>query len=181
MSVVLLLLVGCPGSTDKLGDTAPVGCLDVDATVLAGSSAFDELDRPIWVEMPAGSEQVMVHGPQGGWHILGAADVRHAGDIVTLQYAITWPASDVRLSYGNFKVMLVPHDDGCGGTYAGMLGVLDVSDVKSGDADTPPELLAGETLTVSMDAEDLAGRTAHHEVSVIAALDPADMDTADAQ
>ncbi|MSQ02648.1 MAG: hypothetical protein EXR71_12290 [Myxococcales bacterium] len=181
MSVLLLLLVGCPVPTDKLADTAPVGCLDVDATVMAGSSDFDDLDRPIWVEMPEGSEQIMVHGPQGGWHILGAADVRHAGQIVGLQYAITWPARDVRLSYGNFKVMLVPHDDGCGGTYAGMLGVLDVADVKSGDADTPPELLAGETLLVTMDAEDLSGRTAHHELSVIAALDPADKDTAEAR
>ncbi len=179
--IFVLLLAACTAGTDKLGDTAPLGCLDVGADVSAGSSGFDELDRPIWLEMPEGSEQIMVHGPQGGWHILGAADVRHAGDIVTLQYAITWPARDVRLSYGSFKVMLVPHDDGCGGTYAGMLGVLDVSDVKSGTDDTPPELLAGETLLVTMDAEDLSGRIAHDEVSVIAALDPADMDTAEAQ
>lgn len=192
MSAALILLWGC-GTSDGLGAAdkgggaqAPLGCLDVPAEVRIGGSDVDEANRPIWVEMPEGSEQIMVHGPQGGWHIMASASVSHmatvenVGMIVTLDYAIRWPArDDAPLSFGHFQVALAPHDDDCGGYYAGMQGVLDVSALAEGEADTPPELLAGETLRLSMDAADREGRTAHDEIEILAALDPADRDTAE--
>ncbi len=184
MIVLALSMAGC-GADAALGaadtaEVAPPGCLEVPATVALGGSGSDDLGRPTWTEMPAGSPQTMVHGPQGGWHILAGADVRHAGDIVTLIYTIHWPAhDDAQVSYGNFKVMLVPHDDGCGGWYAGMYGILDVTALADGEADTPPELLGGETLLLRMQATDLEGRTATDEVEVIAALDPVDVDDGD--
>lgn len=182
MTILLLSfgLTGCSGEASLVGDatdTAPLACEDRPASVAIGGSGTDELQRPIWTEMPEGSEQTMVHGPQGGWHILASADVQSTDDIVTIEYAISWPAQgDVQLSYGSFRVMLVP-DARCGGYYAGMLGILDVSAVASGEADTPPELLAGETLTLSMDIVDLNGLTASDAVNVIAALDPDDVPT----
>jgi hypothetical protein len=71
--------------------------------------------------------------------------------------------------------MLVADESGCGGVYAGMLGVLDVSELVDGEANTPPELLAGETLRIRITATDGEGREAADTRSVIAALDPADL------
>lgn len=183
IAALLLLACGTVDSAPGASDSAPPpGCLEVPAVVDVGGSAVDEDGRPIWVEMPAGSEQTMVHGPQGGWHILVSADTVHTAEIVTLNLSIRWPAhDDAQVSFGSFKVMLVAHDDACGGTYAGMLGILDVSDLAVGDLDTPPEVLAGETLVVRIDATDVDGRTASDEVSIVAALDPVDLpgDTAE--
>ncbi len=176
----ILGLVGCGdeagGPDDVLGDTAPFTCEGAPASVTIGGTGTDDSQLPIWVEMPEGSEQTMVHGPQGGWHILASADVQGTDPIVTIRLQIFWPAhDDARLSDGLFRVMLVP-DTRCGGYYAGMFGILDVSEVAEGDANTPPELLAGEALKLTLDIVDLDGLTAHDEVSVIAALDPADVD-----
>lgn len=180
---ILLLPFGFTGCGEEAGlkatdgDTAPLPCDERPASVAIGASGTDELQRPIWTEMPEGSEQTMVHGPQGGWHILASADVQSTDAIVTIEYAITWPARDsAQLSYGSFRVMLVP-DARCGGYYAGMLGILDVSEVATGEADTPPEVLAGETLALSMEIVDLNGLTASDAVNVVAALDPDDVPT----
>ncbi|GDX79768.1 hypothetical protein LBMAG42_15790 [Deltaproteobacteria bacterium] len=178
MLPLLFGFTGC-GEEAALGkdaaDTAPLPCDERPASVAIGGSGTDELQRPIWTEMPEGSEQTMVHGPQGGWHILASADVQSTDDIVTIEYTITWPArADAQLSYGSFRVMLVP-DARCGGYYAGMLGILDVSDLASGEADTPPELLAGETLSLTMNVIDLNGLTASDAVNIVAALDPDDV------
>lgn len=179
-ALLLLSACGSAGSllSDKAGgggDTAPVGCFDVPAAVAVGGSELDAEGRPLWVAMPEGSAQTMVHGPQGGWHLLVSADTDHTEDIVTLDVSVLWPAhDDALLSYGSFKVMLVPHEDDCGGTFAGMLAILDVTALAEGDRDTPPELLAGETVLVRIDATDVDGRTARDEVSVVAALDPVD-------
>lgn len=182
MSGVLSLFgfLGCgdeAGAGDDLWkDTAPFTCDGAPASVTIGGTGTDDSQHPTWVEMPAGSEQTMVHGPQGGWHILASADVQGTNPIVTIRYQVFWPAHDeARLSDGLFRVMLVP-DDRCGGYYAGMFGILDVSEVATGDANTPPELLAGETLRLTLDIVDLDGLTAHDEVSVVAGLDPADVD-----
>ena len=176
---VLFFLVACTGG-GKLGggpngvDTAPLPCDEREPTVTIGGSGVDDQARPIWTEMPEGSEQTMVHGPQGGWHILASADVQSTNQIVTIEYTIDWPAhQNARVSSGAFRVMLVP-DDRCGGFYAGMLGILDVSAVKDGELDTPPEVLAGEALTLRMFVTDLDGLTAEDERGVVAALDPVD-------
>jgi hypothetical protein len=172
--MLLLALLACDG-TDT-GATEPT-CFERDATVLIGASGVDAEGRPTWTEMPEGSEQTMVHGPQGGWHVLASADVRSMDEIVTLVYTITWPArGDVELSRGQFRVMLVANEEDCGGVYAGMYGVLDVTGLEEGDADTPPELLAGEALDIRLEAVDESGRVATDTRSIRARLDPADVD-----
>lgn len=174
---LLVALAGCGGdSAGNLEDSTPVGCWDVPATVDIGGSSTDAEGRPIWTEMKEKSEQIMVHGPQGGWHILASALVEHTSDIVTINYAIEWPAKSAQVAFGTFRVMLV-RDGDCGGYYAEMRGILDVADFAVGDADTPPEVLAGETLELQMDIVDTENRTASDTRSVVAALDPADIDS----
>jgi hypothetical protein len=175
--LLLLVLAACdsgPGDSDT--ESGAVGCFDQAPTVTIGGSGVDAEGRPTWTPMDEGSEQVMVHGPQGGWHLLASADVHAMEQIVTLVYTVEWPArGDVELSRGSFRVMLVADESGCGGVYAGMLGVLDVSELVDGEANTPPELLAGETLRIRITATDGEGREAADTRSVIAALDPADL------
>jgi hypothetical protein len=182
--MLLLLLGACGTSAGPAGkadsaaavDTADLPCDQRTPTVTLGGSSVDELGRPIWTEMPEGSEQTMIHGPQGGWHILASADVQSTDPIVTLVYTITWPAhDDAQLSWSSVQVMLVD-DDRCGGYYAGILGILDVSAVAEGDLDTPPELLAGEELVLHMDVTEryATSVTASDERHVIAVRDPAD-------
>ncbi len=175
LSVVLFACTA--GSDSESGDTAT--CFERDAGVEIGGSDVDADGRPLWIAMPEGSEQTMVHGPQGGWHLLASADVRSMEPIVTLLYTVEWPArGDVELSRGQFRVMLVANDEGCGGVYAGMFGILDVSALHDDELDTPPELLAGEELRVRMESTDGEGRSASDSRLIRAALDPSDVDGA---
>lgn len=172
--MALLALLACDTAGDS-GESGEPACFDAEPSVSVGASAVDADGRPIWVAMADSSEQVMVHGPQGGWHILASADVRSMEQIVTLVYTVSWPArGSAELSRGVFRVMLVPNEARCGGFYAGMLGVLDVSALAMGEADTPPELLAGEELLLRMEATDEAGRAASDSRTVIAVPDPVD-------
>lgn len=175
----LWFFLACDGGPGESGDTgapctAACGC--DGATLAIGGTDYDDDGRPVWVEMPEGSVQTMVHGPQGGWHVLAAARVLGTAEIVTLVYTIEFPERDAQLSAGTFKVMLVA-DGECGGYYPAMFGILDVSKLAEGDADTPPELLAGKELALRMTVDDGQGGTAADEVTVIAGLDP--MDEAD--
>ena len=175
--LLVLTLLACDTDGESGGDdSAPASCFDAAASVQIGGSDVDGDGRPVWTEMPQGSGQVMVHGPQGGWHLLASADVGAMEDIVTLVYTVEWPSrGDVELSRGQFRVLLVANEAHCGGTYAGMYGVLDVKDVASGEADTPPELLAGEELRIRMVATDGAGRSATDTRLIVAELDPQDV------
>ncbi len=174
--IALCWLLGCDGG----GESGPSGdpCTDLcgcdGATLEVGGTDYDDEGRPVWVEMPEGSAQTMVHGPQGGWHVLAAAKVRGTAEVVTLVYTIDYPEEDAQLSAGTFRVMLVA-DDECGGYYPSMFGILDVSAIAEGDANTPPELLAGKELRLRMTVDDEQGGEAADEVTVIAALDPMDV------
>lgn len=174
--LLLVVLLACnTGADSGSGESGAPGCFDREPSVTVGGSGVDAEGRPIWVEMPEGSEQTMVHGPQGGWHLLASADVRSMEEIVSLEYTVEWPArGDVEISHGMFRVMLVANAEHCGGVYAGMFGVLDVSGLAVEEADTPPELLGGEELRIRMEATDGSGRSASDSRTVRAALDPVD-------
>jgi hypothetical protein len=74
-----------------------------------------------------------------------------------------------------YAVNLEPVDT-CTGEALGRYGYLDVSAIAIGALDTPPELLAGQTLTLRLEATDFAGTTASDEVEVVAVPDPDDVD-----
>ncbi len=174
MITLFLLVLGCDGGdTGESGAACEPGCA-CDASVDVGGTGYDDEGRPVWIEMPGGSEQTMVHGPQGGWHVLAAAQVSGTAEVVSIEYTIEYPERDAQLSYGLFRVMLVATE--CGGYYPSMFGILDVSAIADGEADTPPELLAGKELLLRMDVDDGEGGTASDEVTVIAALDPQDVE-----
>lgn len=119
-----------------------------------------------------GAEVVMVHGPQNGWHILASVRLTNTADVIHVLYTID-TADGVRVSDNDYRVRLWDTGD-CQGIYWDMYGYLDVSPLISGELDTPPELLAGQTLTMNLTITDLGGRTVTQSVPVVAVRDPVD-------
>jgi hypothetical protein len=175
---LLVALLGCAGSdttptgTDPTGASspsephtgAPPACVP---TVVIGAGEDQ------WVDLAPLDEVELVHGPQGGWHVLWSARVGGTEPTVQLRGVITDVASGIVVSDVTYGVGLVPID-GCSGASIGRYGYLDVTPLVEGDLDTPPELLAGHTLLLHVDATDFAGTSASAELQVIAVPDPDD-------
>jgi hypothetical protein len=145
---------------------APCACGASSAEVGGGERAFEPLDE--------GDPLVMVHGPQGGWHVLASLRVQNMLDIVDIAYAIDVLPDGPRISDQTYRVQLVD-EGGCSGVYPGMYGYLEVDALADGEADTPPEVLVGRTLRLSLQAADAEGRIASDTLEGVAAPDPIDV------
>lgn len=162
--------IECPVDTSQpdVGSIDPACCAyESTLEVGTGSEGFEEL--------PDGSELTMVHGPQGGWHMYGAIRACSTRDVVTINFRITDLVSGVEVSNNDYRVALVPESDCCG-VYYNMYGYLDVSELADGDRDTPPELLCGHDLRITMEATDSDGRDLVDERTVRAVPDEQDVD-----
>jgi hypothetical protein len=111
-------------------------CFDVAPTVQVGTGEreFETLD--------SGEQVVMVHGPQGGWHMLGSMLANNMTEIVSAHFTITHLATGVVVADNTYRVATVYDGDNCSGYYPGMYGYLYVEELAEGEADTPPELMA---------------------------------------
>lgn len=173
----LLSLTACgapepdPGGAADTADTgtAPTGCFASDATidVGTGSSGFEVLepDDPV----------VMVHGPQGGWHLLGSVRTHNMTDVVRIRFEVVVAETGFVVADNSLYVQTLPEGE-CSGVYPGMYAYLVVDGMADGDADTPPELLAYEPLVFRAIVEDQNGRTATAEVRITAVPDPVDLE-----
>ena len=129
----------------------------------------------------------MVHGPQGGWHILGSLRIEHIQDVVEIAFQIFDVDSGIMISDNVYRVGLIMEDT-CSGFYPGMYGYLNVSALESEEGSTPPELLENHLLRMYMRVNDCTqsqseqglcirdDRWGESEIFVRAALDPIDMD-----
>ncbi|MDP2306630.1 MAG: hypothetical protein Q8P18_11465 [Pseudomonadota bacterium] len=172
--LLFLLLAGC---TD--GDAAP-DCVSDDAsteeptcscgpaTVLIGGGAdsFEPVED--------GDDAIIVHGPQGGWHLLGSVRVENLSEYLTIHYWIEAPELGATVSDNTYRVVRKA-DGPCAGTYAGMFGYLSITALASGEADTPPEVLEGKELVLHMDVTDLDGVAASDELRVRGVRDAMDI------
>ena len=123
--------------------------------------------------LTAGDPVVMVHGPQGGWHMLGSVRVRNTTPVVNIRFTIDTVAG-VNIADNNLNVLLVDEGD-CQGSYPGMYAYLDVTDLEEGDRDTPPELLSYETLRMTATITDEEDRVVESSLEVEAVPDPEDV------
>ena len=119
-----------------------------------------------------GDGAVMVHGPPGGWHVEASMRVTNTVPIVAIRYTID--AEGARISDNSYRVQIL-QDGPCTGYYPGMYGYLNVAELALGEADTPPELLGGKELLLTMEITDFEGRTASDTLRMIAELDPIDV------
>ncbi len=168
MIVTALWLGACaPPVPDTAGCDPTCSCDPAGVAIGTGPLPF--------VPIEAGQDVVMVHGPQGGWHVLAGLRAEGVPPIVRIHYTIDALVAEppVRVSDTRYRVMLVSDGD-CGGDYPDLFGYLDVRGLADGERDTPPEILAGTTLRMTMTVDDDAGRTAESAVEVRAVPDPID-------
>lgn len=134
------------------------------------------------------AEAIMVHGPQGGWHVLGSLRFQGMEPIVEVLYQITHLESGSMVSDNSYRVAMIETAQ-CEGYYPGMYGYLSVIDLYDGELDTPPELLAGDMLRMDFQVTDCLtsmaasgvcdpeDRIATASMEVRALLDPIDQET----
>lgn len=127
-----------------------------------------------WEDIATDAPLTMIHGPQGGWHMLASVRIGGAAPEVHVRYQILHPASGTLVSNNSYNLALAMEDD-CEGTYSGMYGYLDVTALEDGELNTPPELLAGESLVIRMEVDDALGHAATAEKTVTAVADPKDL------
>jgi hypothetical protein len=167
--MLLALLCACSSSqgSDSAGDAARVDCEAADPTAVIGTGEY------AWEPLEPGDEITMVHGPQGGWHILGSVRIDAMYQNVEIHYTITDVASGHVVSDNDYFVQQVPVA-GCEGEVIGRYGYLDDYAVL-GEADTPWELLACHEVTLAMSITDrMWKKTVDASIHVIAVPDPAD-------
>lgn len=157
--------------TEVDADTAP----DADTAARCTPAVEIGAGDVAWVALAADAEAVMVHGPQGGWHILWSARVAGFEPTLQLRGILRDQASSTVVSDMTYHVAQAPLD-GCVGESIGHYGYLDVAGLAVGSLDTPPELLVGHALLLRVEASDFIGTSAASEVVVIAAPDPTDVD-----
>lgn len=172
-----LLSQGCSDTpSDSGGDSSelgpPVGHMDTgceaaEPSVLVGGGA------EVYEPLNDGDPATIVHGPQGGWHMLASARVSNTLDIVTITYTTHLLPEETSLSWNQYRVQLQLFEE-CTGDYPGMYGYLDVSALAEGEADTPPELLEGRELRLSLQVTDTDGHEVEASVVVVGELDPVD-------
>ncbi len=170
VGVVAYALTGCVGAVGSEGSSASEldpECAAEEASVSVGGG--DTTYEPLSDGDPA----MIVHGPQGGWHLLASARVRNTLNRVTITYTAKVLPEETPISWNQYGVQL-QEQGSCTGDYPGMYAYLDVSDLAEGEADTPPELLEGKEIQLRLQVEDEDGRAAEASVTVIGALDPAD-------
>jgi hypothetical protein len=164
------------------GETKPVVTDTANPDDTGVEPACDP-DDP-WIEVGTGSAQfesladgdpvTMVHGPQGGWHMLGSVRVHNMTTIVEIAFTVKVEASGVQVGGGSLYVQLVAEDE-CVGYFPGMYAYLNVTELVDGDRDTPPELLAYEPVVMDAVVTGQDGTVASGEVRVIATPDPSDL------
>jgi len=165
---------GETGQVDTASGTSPEGCFESPSSVIVGTG------EETWAYLPEGAPLTMVHGPQGGWHILGSAWVSYTEEVVDLHFVVSVvdeldeDGAEVVVGENRYTVRLLPAVD-CIGYYPGMFVYLNIEALIDGELNTPPELLGGRSLRLWMAMEDSEGRQAVDERIVTAALDPQDV------
>ncbi|MBL8615169.1 MAG: hypothetical protein JNM72_06130 [Deltaproteobacteria bacterium] len=150
---------GDGGPADPCGEAAVV-------EVGTGAAAFEPFGDP--------ATAVMVHGPQGGWHMLGSLRVTGLQQIVSVRYTVTHQASGVVVADNQYRVGMLYDADTCVGSYPGMYGYLNVAEMVDGEADTPPELLSWQPVELCLEVDD--GARAGAACGVVEAVpDPMDL------
>ncbi|HNC96036.1 MAG TPA: hypothetical protein PKW90_07925 [Myxococcota bacterium] len=142
-------------------------CSCEDATLTIGDG------EDLFTPLVAGQEVTIVHGPQGGWHVLASVQVANTSPYVVLEYKVHTLPELTQVSNNLYNIQLPLWID-CVGQLTDIFGYLEVSALVNGDLNTPPELLVGRDLRISMTLTDIYGRGASSTIDVVGKLDPMD-------
>jgi hypothetical protein len=153
---LLLFLLGCQEEPDNIKiDTKdsiieedsehPCFLDNPDIEIGEGSSAFEPFNQQL--------EAMMIHGPQGGWHIEIALSLENMLQIMEIEYTIEHLPSGVFVSENHYRIAMIMKGE-CSGELPGLYGYLTVGELMDGDMDTPPELLGGDDLEITIRVND---------------------------
>jgi hypothetical protein len=166
--MLVVLLGACSRADGDLSDDL-AACEGTEPSAVIGTGEY------AWQDLSPGDEVTMVHGPQGGWHILGSVRIDDMSPNVEIHYTITDVPSGLVVSDNEYFVQQVPLS-GCKGEVVGRYGYLNLyDDLVSGEADTPWELLACHELTLTMAIDDPNwDKSVEASLDAIAVPDPSD-------
>lgn len=169
--MIVAALLGCVGGPPGPGETGvDPGPADPCQVPVVDVGTGDDA----WEDLSEGDPAVMVHGPQGGWHVLGSVRATATLQIVTVDFLITDLPSGEVIASNIYQVALREDVVECGGEYTGMYAYLSVGALENGELDTPPELLADHELLMEITVEDAAGASGYGSKIVVATLDAID-------
>ena len=123
-----------------------------------------------------GDGVMMVHGPQGGWHMLGSVQITNLSEIVSVHFLIIHSESGVVVADNTYRVATIYDEASCSGYYPGMYGYIYVEDLIEGEADTPPELLSYDVVSFCMEVTDQESRVVSDCMDIVATPDPEDIE-----
>ena len=181
VSMLLPWLFACTNSNKDTSAVEPESCFALNPSLLIGEGEQE------FVPFSDPPEAMIVHGPQGGWHVVASIRIENMESIIEGEYHIVHQQTGVLVSENTFRIAVIP-DGVCSGYYPGMFGYISVSDLHDGELDTPPELLGGETLEMIITVNDClssmadAGecdreqRSVTDSLEVTGVLDPVDQD-----
>jgi len=129
-----------------------------------------------------GDSVEMTHGPQGGWHMMGALRTTGFDAIIEIHYTISVDAPDdpdrdgLLVCDQAYRVQSLddPNNPDVHSFY-GLYGYLEIDPLIDGELDSPPELLSYQSVIMTMEVTDSLGHAASGQVQVIATPDPEDL------
>ena len=185
---LLLLLLGCQDETQNTATTKNPAveedahsCFTADPVLEIGEGAA------VFQSFNEDREAMMVHGPQGGWHIEVALSLENVLQIMEIEYKIEHLPTGIFVSENYYRIAMIMKGE-CSGELPGLYGYLTVGELMDGELDTPPELLGGDSLEITIRVNDCGNaaqaegiciyeeRWIEKKLQVTAVLDPIDMD-----
>jgi len=165
---MLLFLLGCPLVPPD--DSTPVDCTDLPSAVELGTG------ESAHVPASEGDEVVMVHGPQGGWHVWLSFGLVNLGPDVVLDVTLedlTRGEVMAELSYS----LHVGEPTACRVELSGLFGFLPYDDPNTPESESPPDWRVCDRARICASVSDAEGeppRRAEGCVEVVLIPDPAD-------
>ena len=132
-------------------------------------------------------EAMMIHGPQGGWHILGSFVLRNALQILDVEFTIEHLPTATLISDNSYRLAMIM-DGECSGFYPGLYGYINVIPLEHEGLNEPHQLIAYDPLLMTMRTNDCGAqqqsegvctredRWVEKQLQVIAVPDPVDVE-----
>lgn len=158
-----LFLAACPSEKD---DSA-TSCADLPPAVEVGNG------NPDHVPFTDGDPIVMVHGPQGGWHVWVSLALTNFDPEVSIHVTLTDLTRAEEMAELDYSLVTDPPTE-CVSTLGGLFGFLPYDDLDTPEDESPPTWRACDRFEVCAEVTDGNGATARDCLQGVATPDPAD-------
>ena len=161
-SLLFVLVAGCPGE-----EVPVVDCTDAPPSVEVGNGSPDH------VAFVDGAPIIMVHGPQGGWHVWISLAFTNLDAAVEIHVTVTDTTRGELMSDLNYT-MQTGAPVACVATLGGLFGFLPYDDPDTPADETPPAYRACDVFEVCAEVTDSTGLVVSDCLWGVATPDAAD-------